>query len=166
MDKSYILVGLLGVGLIATQTPRVLSQLEMDRVATASAAQTKQQALTMQARKEIESDLQAAANQRYDGGCEVVSTLRSPTVAATIQEGKPVVAGAYADKFDPKSPSPEFYIGRDLTLCDCYGTTAITRFDESLGYAVAKEIATTPDRQRMANACKSRPGMKRPGLRT
>lgn len=166
MDGSYVLVGVVAVGLIATQAPKIIAQQEMERIATESAAKSQQQTLTMDVRKEAETGLRETANARYDGGCEVVSTLRSPTVAAAIQEGKPIVAGAYADKFNPAAPNPEFYMGRDLTMCDCYGTTAITRFDESLGYAVAKEIATTPDRKRMANACSSRPGMKRPGLQT
>lgn len=166
MDGSYLLVGLLAAGAIATQFPKIMAQQQMDAVATTASQKTQQDALTMKVRQEAEKEMKTTANLRYDQGCEVVSALKSPTIAAAIQEGKPIVAGAYADKFSPAAPNPSFYVGRDLTMCDCYGTTAITRFDESLGYAVAKEIATTPDRERMANACASRPGMKRPGLQT
>jgi hypothetical protein len=166
MDGSYVLVGLLAVGAIATQVPKIQSQLQMDQVATTASRQSQQEALTMKVKQEAESGLRTTANLRYDQGCEIVSTLKSPTVAAAIQEDKPIVAGAYADKFSLAAPNPDYYVGRDLTMCDCYGTTAITRFDKSLGYAVAKEIATTSDRKRMASACASRPGMKRPGLQT
>jgi hypothetical protein len=104
------------------------------------------------------------ANTRYDEGCEVITTLRSPTIAAPIQEGRPIVAGAYAAQFNPQRPNPEAYLGRDVQVCDLYGTTAITRFDESLGYAVARSIAVTNDRDRMAAAKARRPGLQRPNL--
>jgi hypothetical protein len=51
-----------------------------------------------------------------------------------------------------------------VQVCDLYGTTAITRFDESLGYAVARSIAVTNDRDRMAKAKARRPGLQRPNL--
>lgn len=104
------------------------------------------------------------ANTRYDEGCEVITTLKSPNVAAAIQEGRPIVAGAYAAQFNPAKPNPELYLGRDVQVCDLYGTTAITRFDESLGYAVARSIAVTNDRDRMAKAKARRPGLTRPNL--
>jgi hypothetical protein len=104
------------------------------------------------------------ANTRYDEGCEVITTLKSPNVAAPIQEGRPIVAGAYAAQFNPQRPNPELYLGRDVMVCDLYGTTAITRFDESLGYAVARSIAVTNDRDRMAKAKARRPGLQRPNL--
>jgi hypothetical protein len=159
-----VVIGIVAIGLLATQIPNIQTNI----------ARQQATAQTNKARLDANSQLNAEklamqsstqrANDRYDSGCEVISTLKSFTVAAPIQEGKPIVAGAYAKQFDPEKPNPEFYIGRDVTVCDLYGTTAIMRFDESLGYAVADSVAVTNDRGRMAKAKDRRPGMQRPNL--
>jgi hypothetical protein len=158
---------MVGIGVViamATQIPTITQAIQRNQ-ATAAANQNRigdnqklnAEKLAMQAGRDV-------ANTRYDEGCEVITTLRSPFVAATIQEGRPIVAGAYADRFDPQRPNPDAYLGRDVMVCDLYGTTAITRFDESIGYAVARSIAVTNDRDRMAKAKARRPGLQRPNL--
>lgn len=159
-----VVIGVIAIGLLATQVPNIQSNLARAQ-ATAEVNKARLDANSkLNAEKLAMQSSIKRANDRYDSGCEVVSTLRAFTVAAPIQEGKPIVAGAYAKQFDPKKPNPEFYIGRDVVVCDLYGTTAIMRFDPNLGYAVADSIAVTNDRERMAKAKERRPGMKRPNL--
>jgi hypothetical protein len=165
--EDYAGALLIGIGVaiaLSTQIPIVVQAVQRNQ-ATAAANQTRigdnqklnAEKLAMQAGRDV-------ANTRYDEGCEVITTLRSPNIAAPIQEARPIVAGAYADRFDPQHPNPEAYLGRDVMVCDLYGTTAITRFDESVGYAVARSIAVTNDRDRMAKAKARRPGLQRPNL--
>lgn len=163
-NKLMIGVSVLCLVIGATQIPA----MQAHQIRNAAIAQS-------QADKLQQSDLIAAeqaasignieiANDRYDSGCELISTLSRADVAAPIQEGRPIVGGAYAAKFNSARPNPEFYLGRDVTVCDGYGTTAKTKFDPNLGYAVAANIAVTNDRARMAKAVASRPGMQRPNL--
>jgi hypothetical protein len=163
-DATGWAIGIGAAILLMTQIPTVVQAIQRNQ-ATAAANQARigdnqklsAEKLAMQAGRDV-------ANSRYDEGCEVVTTLKTPFIAAVIQEGRPIVAGAYANQFDPKQPNPEFYLGRDVMVCDLYGTTAITRFDESIGYAVARSIAVTNDRDRMAAAKNRRPGLQRPNL--
>lgn len=159
-----VLIGVVAIGVLATQIPNIQGNIARTQ-ATAEANKARLDANSkLNAEKlAMQSSIQRA-NDRYDSGCEVISTLKSFAVAAPIQEGKPIVAGAYVKQFNPKKPNPEYYIGRDVVVCDLYGTTAIMRFDPNLGYAVADSIAVTNDRGRMAKAKERRPGMQRPNL--
>ena len=155
---------IIAVVALATQIPTVIQSIQRNQ-ATAAANQTRiGDNQKLNAEKLAMNSGRNVANARYDEGCEVITTLRSPNIAAAIQEGRPIVAGAYANQFNPQRPNPEAYLGRDVTVCDLYGTTAITRFDESLTYAVARSIAVTNDRDRMAKAKDRRPGLQRPNL--
>jgi hypothetical protein len=157
-------VGIIAVIALMTQIPNALQSIQRFQ-ATAAANQTRLgENQKLNAEKMAMDSGRKVANARYDEGCEVITTLRSPNVAAAIQEGRPIVAGAYADQFDPQRPNPELYLGRDVVVCDLYGTTAITRFDQYLGYAVANSLAVTNDRDRMAAAKNRRPGLQRPNL--
>jgi hypothetical protein len=157
-------VGIIAVIALTTQIPTVVQAIQRNQ-ATAAANQTRiGDNQKLNAEKLAMESGRTVANARYDEGCEVITTLRSPNIAAPIQEGRPIVAGAYAAQFDPQHPNPEAYLGRDVMVCDLYGTTAITRFDESVGYAVARSIAVTNDRDRMAKAKARRPGLQRPNL--
>jgi hypothetical protein len=159
-----LLIGAVALIALATQIPTIQESIARNQ-ATAQANKARvADNQTMNAEKLAMEQSKALANSRYDSGCEVISTLRSFGTAAAIQEGKPIVAGAYAKQFNPAHPNPDYYIGRDIVVCDLYGSTAITRWDTSLGYAVAQSLATTNDRDRMAKAQKRRPGMKRPGM--
>ncbi|MBW4444965.1 MAG: hypothetical protein KME10_28010 [Plectolyngbya sp. WJT66-NPBG17] len=108
------------------------------------------------------------ANDRYNSGCEVIATVKNADVATTIQEGKPIFSGAYAPLY-VKNPNrvinPNHFIGRDITVCDVYGTTAIMQFNPSKGYAVAGSIAVTSDRAQMSKALERMKGLKRPSLK-
>jgi hypothetical protein len=159
-----LLLGVVAVGVLATQMPNIQANIARQQ-ATTQANQSRLDANSkLNAEKlAMQTGIQRA-NDRYDSGCELISTLKSPTVAAPIQEGKPIVAGAYAAKFNPRNPNPDHYIGRDVVVCDLYGTTAVMKFEPKLGYAVADSIAVTNDRQRMAQAKSRRPGMQRPSL--
>jgi hypothetical protein len=159
-----LVIGIAAVIALATQIPNIQDSIARNQ-ATAQANKARvadnqnlnAERLAMEQSKKL-------ADSRYDSGCEVISTLRSFGTAAAIQEGRPIVAGAYAKQFNPARPNPDFYIGRDVVVCDLYGSTAITRWDNTLGYAVASSLATTNDRERMAKAQQRKPGIKRPSL--
>lgn len=157
-------IGIIAVIGLATQIPTITQAIQRTQATAATQQNRVAENQKLQAEKLALTQGRDIANSRYDSGCEVITTLQSPTVAAAIQEGRPIVAGAYANKFNPQRPNPELYLGRDVTVCDLYGTTAITRFDQSLGYAVANSIAVTNDRDRMAAAKNRRPGLHRPNL--
>jgi hypothetical protein len=166
IEQNKLLLGVSALCLIvgATQFPAMQShQQRQATIAQSQEAKLQQSDLNVAEQAASVSNIEIA-NERYDTGCELIATLARADVATTIQEGRPIVSGAYAAKFDPKRPNPEFYLGRDVTVCDGYGTTAKTKFDPKLGYAVASNIAVTNDRTRMAKAIASRPGMTRPNL--
>jgi hypothetical protein len=157
-------IGLLALGGLCTQLPTIAASIQRQQL-TAEANKARLDANSkLNAEKLALQTGRDIANDRYDSGCEVITTLADPKIAAPIQEGKPIVAGAYAHLFNPRKPNPDHYLGRDVVVCDLYGTTAITRWDEPLGYAVARSIAVTNDRGRMAQAKNRRPGMQRPNL--
>ena len=161
---GVLVIGIAVIIALSTQIPTITQSIQRAQATAASQRQRQDDNQKLQAEKLAMQSSRDTANTRYDEGCEVITTLRSPNVAAAIQEGRPIVAGAYADQFDPQRPNPELYLGRDVVVCDLYGTTAITRFDESLGYAVANSLAVTNDRDRMAKAKARRPGLQRPNL--
>lgn len=153
---------------LVTQIPSIQENLQRNQnVAQANRARLEEnqkleaQKLTLQASQDI-------ANSRYDAGCEVISTLENAKVATTIQEGQPILSGAYAPLYvrNPRRPlNPRHFIGRNITVCDLYGTTAIMQFDPSKGYAVAGSIAVTSDRARMDKAQQQMKGMNRPSFK-
>jgi hypothetical protein len=160
---TLAVIAIAGV-VITTQWPAIQEQIATKQsIANANKARVAEN-LNLSTEKAALDQSRSVANQRYDSGCELISTLRNFGTAAAIQEGKPIVAGAYAKQFNPAHPNPDYYIGRDVVVCDLYGSTAITRWDNSLGYAVAQSLATTNDRARMAAAQKRKPGLQRPNL--
>jgi hypothetical protein len=166
IQENKLLIGVSALCLVigATQIPAMQAHQTRNAVIAQSQADKLQQSDLIAAEQAASVGQIDIANERYDSGCELVATLRNASVASVIQEGRPIVAGAYAAKFDPLRPNPELYLGRDVTVCDGYGTTAKTKFDQRLGYAVATNIAVTNDRARMGKAIASRPGMIRPNL--
>jgi hypothetical protein len=159
-----LLIGVVAIVALATQIPTIQESIARNQsVAQANKARVADNQ-TMNAEKLAMKQSKELADSRYDSGCEVLSTLRSFGTAAAIQEGRPIVAGAYAKQFNPAHPNPDFYLGRDVVVCDLYGSTAITRWDNTFGYAVAQSLATTNDRDRMAKAQKRKPGLSRPNL--
>ncbi|MBW4441880.1 MAG: hypothetical protein KME10_11715 [Plectolyngbya sp. WJT66-NPBG17] len=153
---------------LVTQIPSIQENLQRNQnVAQANRGRLEEnqkleaQKLTLQASEEI-------ANERYDKGLEVIATLENAKIATTIQEGQPILSGAYAPLYvkNPKRPvNPKHFIGRDIVVGDLYGTTAIMQFDPSRGYAVAGSIAVTSDRARMDKAQQRMKGMNRPSFK-
>ena len=161
---ATLLIGIIAVAALATQIPQIEQTINRNKTTAQFTQNRIQQNQTLEAENLAMQSSRKLANSRYDSGCEVVTVLKSQTVAAPIQEGQPIVAGAYAKQFDPAKPNPSHYLGRDMVVCDLYGTTAILRMDERLGYAVARSVAVTNDRDRMAKAQQSRPGLTRPNV--
>ncbi|MBN8563556.1 MAG: hypothetical protein J0L70_23740 [Leptolyngbya sp. UWPOB_LEPTO1] len=163
-----ILIGGIATVTLVTQIPSIQENLQRNQnVAQANKARLEEnqkleaQKLTLQASEGI-------ANERYDKGCEVIVTLANPNLATTIQEGVPILSGAYAPLYqkNPNRPiNPKHFIGRDITVCDLYGTTAVMQLDPSRGYAVARSIAVTSDRTRMKKAQEREKGLSRPSLK-
>jgi hypothetical protein len=166
IQENKLVIGVTALCLVigATQIPAMQAHQNRNAAIAQSQADKLQQSDLIAAEQAASVGNIEIANDRYDTGCELISTLSSPGVATVIQENRPIVSGAYAAKFNPQRPNPEYYLGRDVTVCDGYGTTAKTKFDPKLGYAVAANIAVTNDRARMAKAIASRPGMQRPNL--
>ena len=162
LSKGDLMVGLGAAAVLLWQLPSIQAK-QAEQNATVAEAKIQMQAQDkMVANKMVLESSAQCAEERYSKGVEVLSDL-SMTNATPIQEGKPVVAGSYAKRFNPDKPNPNFYIGRDTQVADAYGTTAIMRFDPQLGYAVASDICVTPNRAKMQLAMKQRPGLKRPG---
>lgn len=163
-----IAIASIAAATLVTQLPSIQANVQRNQnVAEANKARLEEnqkleaQKLTLQASQEI-------ANSRYDAGCEVISTLKDPRMATTIQEGRPILSGAFAPLYakNPNRPvNPVHFIGRDITVCDLYGTTAIMQFDPSKGYAVAGSIAVTSDRARMNKAQQQIKGINRPSFK-
>jgi hypothetical protein len=162
VSRNDLLVGLGVIGVLVWQWPNIQAR-QAEQAGTVAVA--KQQMLTqdkMDAEQMVRDASSECAKKRYENGVELLSTLEMDK-AVPIQEGKPVVAGAYAKRFNPSKPNPDMYVGRDVVVGDAYGKTAILKFDPELGYATAQEICTTPDRTLMAQILKQRPGIQRPG---
>lgn len=171
LSEHWLGIAISGIAAVtlATQIPSIQENLQRNQsVAQANKARLEEnqkleaQKLTLQASEEI-------ANDRYDKGCEVIATLENAKVATTIQEGQPILSGAYAPLYqkNPKRPlNPRHFIGRNIVVCDLYGTTAIMQFDSSKNYAVAGSIAVTSDRARMDKAQSRMKGMSRPSFKS
>jgi hypothetical protein len=159
-------IGLISLGVLATQLPSIQESLSRNQAVAQLNKARLQQGRELEAQKLVLSQSEAIANGRYDKGCEVIEALQNQGTATTIQEGKPIVSGAFSHLYrkTTRTINPDHFIGRDITVCDLYGTTAIMQFDPQKGYAVAGAVAVTSDRQRMQKAQSSRPGLKRPGL--
>jgi hypothetical protein len=168
LKENGLLIGISALCLlgIATQLPAIqANSARRETIAQTQAAKI--------AQGDILSAEQAAsvaqveiANDRYDSGVEIITDLNQRNVASTILEGQPIVAGAYAKQNQglPLSKiNPSHFLGRDVVIGDCYGTTAVMRIDPKSGYAVAGSIAVTNDRERMAKAC-TRRDISRPNL--
>lgn len=168
LEEHYVglVIGGIAVVTLATQMPSIQDGIQRNQsVALANKSRLEEnqkleaQKLTLQASEDI-------ANARYDKGCEVITTLKNETVATTIQEGQPILSGAYSYLYRTSNRplNPLHFIGRDITVCDLYGTTAIMQIDAAKRYAVASSVAVTSDRTRMQKVQKSRPGLTRPSL--
>jgi hypothetical protein len=163
-----VVIGGISMIALATQIPSIQETIQRNQsVAQANKARLEEnqkleaQKLTLQASEDI-------ANERYDKGCEVIVTLQNQRIATTIQEGQPIISGAYAHLYQNSNRplNPLHFIGRDITVCDLYGTTAITQFDPTKRYSVAGSIAVTRDRARMDKAQQRMKGLERPNFKT
>jgi hypothetical protein len=168
-NDTKVLIGVLvaSLALGATQIPQVISSQTKNAAIVASQTERTMQADKAQAREAARSVSVAIANARYDQGCEVIGALDRPGIATTIEENAPIVAGAFqkqAAKVPFEKMSRSWLLGRDVSVCDAYGTTAIMTWDDQKGYATAQDIAVTNDRARFAKAVNSRPGLQRPAL--
>ena len=170
ISKGDVIVGAMAVAVLIWQWPNIQEKQasQAASVAEAKVQMAAQDRIT--ASKLVLDDSAKCAEERYQKGVEIVSDL-GMIQAVPIQEGRPVVAGAYAKRYkaalaDPKfnrSGISVFYLGRNVTVADAYGTTAIMQFNAEKGYAVAEDLCVTPNRALMASAVKQRPGLQRPG---
>lgn len=165
---GLLLVGGIVVFAVSTQMPQIKYKIANQQVATdLNRLQDTQNQIAAQKTIVMEEG-KKIANGRYDAGCEVIVDLdkymaKKPIAEAwVIKQGQGIVSAAHAKQFRIK-PAPSYYIGRDITVCDLYGTTAITEFDPKLGYAVAGSVAVTNDRNRM-QAARNRTRVNRPDL--
>jgi hypothetical protein len=161
-NGALIIAGLVASVGIATQWPAIQAHNATQSAIAQSQSQRIQAGETLAAEQAARLGEIEIANERYDSGVEIISTMDQKT-ATTIVEGAPIVSGAYAKVFNPAKPNPAMYIGRDVTVADLYGTTAITRYNPALGYATAQSIAVTNDRKRM-KAAEDRMKLARPNL--
>jgi hypothetical protein len=147
-----LIASIVGIAILATQAPAFMAKQAADKVKTdiATKATVTNDRLSVEALQR--KDRQAIANARYESGCEVVSELRNPGVAATLREGEPVVIGSRADEFSKlrakglqlKDLKP-FYWNTEQVFCDFYGITAVTRYDPANDFYIVSDIATTTD---------------------
>lgn len=162
ISKNDLIVGALALGVLVWQLPNI-QEKQAEQSASVASAKAGMLAQDKMTADQMVLDASAqCAEVRYKKGVEVVSDITMKT-AVPIQEGQPVIAGAYAKKYNPAKPNPDFYVGRDVVVGDGYGMTAILRFDPQKGYAVARDICVTPSREQMQLAMKQRPGLQRPG---
>jgi hypothetical protein len=148
-------IAALALGAFATQLPSIQEGFAQNQ---AVARQNRAQLQANQQNEAQKLALQAAveiANDRFDKGCAVVEALAFQGVATSIIENGPIIEGAYASIYrkNPKlKVNPAHYIGRDITVCDLRGTTAVMKFDPEKGYATAQSIAVTNDLDRAKRA--------------
>jgi hypothetical protein len=162
ISKGDLTVGMMAAAALIWQMPNIQAKQAEQAASVASARIDMLAQDKVAANKIILDESAKCAEDRYAKGVEVVSTLDMAN-AAPIVEGGPVIAGAYAKKFNPAKPDRGMYLARNTIVGDAYGTTAVLRFDPEKGYAVAADICTTPNREKMQLAMKQRPGMNRPG---
>jgi hypothetical protein len=166
---DYPTIGLAVVAVVAVvaQGPSFLRQQQMKARVNEAGAIAQESTYSAQLQREQAESQAEVANARYDLGGEMVFATGSNSAAA-IQEGQPVIAGAYqhlykaGTKVDQVNPS--HYVGGGITLLGAYGETAVTEFDPKLGYAVARKMAVTPDRDRINKAIARYKGATRPSL--
>ena len=171
LSKDTLIVSAMAITVLIWQWPDIQAKqaASMASLAEAKSQMAKQDRIT--ASKMVLDDSAKCAEERYLKGVEVVSD-RDMTKAVPVQEGHPVVAGAYIDRYRKALANPNFnraglsafYLGRNVTVGDAYGTTAVMKFDVEKGYAVAEDLCVTPNRSLMAKAVKQRPGLERPGM--
>jgi hypothetical protein len=161
-----------GLAVVATivaivQGPGFLRQQQMKARVNEAGALTQENAYSAQVQREQAETEAEVANARYDLGGEMVFATGS-NKAAAIQEGQPVIAGAYQHLYPAGTTidrvNPSHYIGAGITLLGAYGETAVTELDPKLGYAVARKMAVTPDANRINKAIARYKGASRPSL--
>ena len=171
ITRDTLIVAIGAVAVIAWQWPTIQAK-QADQAASIAEAKVQMMAQDkMTANKMVLEESARCAEERYGKGVEIVANL-GMTKAVPIQQGRPIVAGAYADRYKKAIADPKFdragigtfYIGRGVAVADAYGTTAIMKFDPTMGYSIAADLCVTPDRSLMAKAVKQRPGLQRPGF--
>lgn len=166
-----IVIGGVSTVVLATQFSSIQEGIQRNQsVAQANKAKLIENQM-LEAQKLTLEQSENIANARYDKGCEVIATLENPDKATTITEDQPIFSGAYSSRYKGKpidfaKVPVEHFIGRNIVVCDLYGTTAVMQFDPTKKYAVAKSIAVTSDRDRMKKAQDREKGLIRPGFRT
>jgi hypothetical protein len=166
LTLAAAVVAILG---LATQVPSLQAKYQADQVKSqiSSTQSATNDRLTLEAMKR--KDRQTIANSRYESGCEVVAEIKTPNVAATLQEGNPIVVGSKAQEYmqlRSKGVSAQslipYYWNTEQVFCDFYGVSAVTRFDPAKGYFVATDIATTTDQAYIQKARNKFPSVFKP----
>ena len=108
-----------------------------------SAIGTANQALqSLQINEQHRAELAAIADSRYDRGCEMVFSAANPATFTAINPGEPVLDGSGANTYLPAG----------AIVCDAYGNTAALIDEDTTGLAVAREFASTQDKDRVQQA--------------
>jgi hypothetical protein len=163
-NKGLLITVALSAAVLATQWGSIKSHIDQNSAIAESLKISQSQNQKMEAEKIVLEGSSEIANARYDKGCEVISTLLNAKNATTMQENQPIINGAFAGIYqkNPKlAVDSRHYIGRGVTVCDLYGSTAVMATDPKRGYAVATSLAVTSDRTRMDKA-QSRSQLSRP----
>ncbi len=167
MDKGTLVVGGLAVVVVLSQAPSLMAQFEMDKISKAAGMASRQESQNLQVQQEAIDGQAEIAETRYQEGCEIVFATGTKK-AASLQEGEPVIAGAYAHLYkagvNTKSVNPSHFIPKGITLCGPYGDTGITEFDPERGYAVVRQMATTPNKEVVKAAMSRYAGAERPSI--
>lgn len=154
-----------------SQIPNMQAKAAKDGQLTAIAATRQAETDKLNAEALKRKDRADTADKRYQGNCQVVSTLKDAKVAATIREGEPIVRGENAEavasglkKGQSIAQLAPYYWNVEQTFCDCYGVTAVTRPNSS-GLFVASDIATTTNKAVINGACFQDPNRVRPTVK-
>jgi hypothetical protein len=150
-----IIAAIVALGVLGSQVPKMMAKQATDaqKQAVAATATAKTDLLATEALKR--SERAKVADARYQAGCEVITTLKSTKVAATMTEGAPIIQGQLALDYQRaakvKGATPlslaAHYWNVEQVFCDFYGVTAVTRFDPAQGFWVASDIASTTNEQ-------------------
>ena len=167
-NKGMMTVSAIAALVLLTQFSSIKAKFaQNDRIAKSQSTALEMNQ-KLEAQKIVLENSRQIANDRYDTGCEVISTLAYKNVATVIAENQPIISGAFAEIYR-KNPNlkfnPAHFIGRDITVCDLYGTTAITQFDAVKGFSTAQSIAVTNDRDRMKKAIAHNQNLLRPSFK-
>lgn len=137
----------------------IKNMLAQQEITRQSVAESNRQIQQIELNEEKKRELAEIANARYDAGCEVVVALDRPDHYRALVEGVGVLDGVMAEQYrgNINNAPPSAFLPAGKTVCDAYGNTAVlvneARPDKGGQiYPVARQFATTEDRERIRQA--------------